>query len=280
LHQSVEIPLNNQKIIVNIGEIKMSNFNLQGKVAVVTGASQGLGEALAKRLDSEGCFVAVCDINYEGAKAVAEKLKNAIAIAVDVTKYAELELAAKTVIEKWGKVDILISNAAIVKSGDIFNLSPEAFALVTNINLNGYFNTVKAFAPYMLQAKKGSIIQINSKSGRKGSFKNGAYASSKFGGVGLTQSLALEFAESGVRVNCICPGNLLNSPLWVNSLFKQYAQNQGITEEEVRAKYINQVPMKRSCEYEDIENAMLFLASDYSSYMTGQAINVTGGQQM
>ncbi len=258
----------------------MSNFNLQGKVAVVTGASQGLGEALAKRLDSEGCFVAVCDINYEGAKAVAEKLKNAIAIAVDVTKYAELELAAKTVIEKWGKVDILISNAAIVKSGDIFNLSPEAFALVTNINLNGYFNTVKAFAPYMLEAKKGSIIQINSKSGRKGSFKNGAYASSKFGGVGLTQSLALEFAESGVRVNCICPGNLLNSPLWVNSLFKQYAQNQGITEEEVRAKYINQVPMKRSCEYEDIENAMLFLASDYSSYMTGQAINVTGGQQM
>ena len=258
----------------------MSNFNLQGRVAVVTGASQGLGEALAKRLDSEGCFVAVCDINYEGAKAVAEKLKNAIAIAVDVTKYAELELAAKTVIEKWGKVDILISNAAIVKSGDIFNLSPEAFALVTNINLNGYFNTVKAFAPYMLEAKKGSIIQINSKSGRKGSFKNGAYASSKFGGVGLTQSLALEFAESGVRVNCICPGNLLNSPLWVNSLFKQYAQNQGITEEEVRAKYINQVPMKRSCEYEDIENAMLFLASDYSSYMTGQAINVTGGQQM
>ena len=258
----------------------MSNFNLQGKVAVVTGASQGLGEALAKRLDSEGCFVAVCDINYEGAKAVAEKLKNAIAIAVDVTKYAELELAAKTVIEKWGKVDILISNAAIVKSGDIFNLTPEAFALVTNINLNGYFNTVKAFAPYMLEAKSGSIIQINSKSGRKGSFKNGAYASSKFGGVGLTQSLALEFAESGVRVNCICPGNLLNSPLWVNSLFKQYAQNQGISEEAVREKYINQVPMKRSCEYEDIENAMLFLASDFSSYMTGQAINVTGGQQM
>ena len=258
----------------------MSNFNLQGKVAVVTGASQGLGEALAKRLDSEGCMVAVCDINYEGAMAVANKLKNAIAIAVDVTKYAELELAAKTVIEKWGKVDILISNAAIVKSGDIFSLSPEAFALVTNINLNGYFNTVKAFAPYMLQAKSGSIIQINSKSGRKGSFKNGAYASSKFGGVGLTQSLALEFAESGVRVNCICPGNLLNSPLWVNSLFKQYAQNQGITEAQVREKYINQVPMKRSCEYEDIENAMLFLASDYSSYMTGQAINVTGGQQM
>ncbi len=258
----------------------MSLIDLKDKVAVVTGASQGLGEALAKRLDEEGCKVAVCDINYDGAQKVASSLKNAIAIAVDVTNFEQLQQAAKTVIDKWGKVDILVSNAAIVKSGDIFSLTPEAFALVTNINLNGYFNTVKAFAPYMIERKYGSIIQINSKSGRKGSYKNGAYASSKFGGVGLTQSLALEFAELGVRVNCICPGNLLNSPLWVNSLFKQYAQNQGITEEEVRQKYINQVPMKRSCEYEDIANAMVFLASDQSSYMTGQAINVTGGQQM
>lgn len=258
----------------------MSEINLKGKVAVVTGASQGLGEALAMRLDKEGCKVAVCDFNIEGAKAVASKCKDAIAIPVDVTNYEQCEAMAKTVLDKWGKVDILISNAGIVKSGDIEALTPAMFALVTNVNLNGYYNVVRAFAPSMLAAKKGSIIQINSKSGRKGSFKNGAYAASKFGGVGLTQSLALEFAESGVRVNCICPGNLLNSPLWVNSLFKQYAQNQGITEEQVREKYINQVPMKRSCEYKDIEDVMVFLASDYSSYMTGQAINVTGGQQM
>lgn len=258
----------------------MSIINLKGKVAVVTGASQGLGEALAKRLDEEGCKVAVCDINYDGAKSVASSLKEGMALAVDVTKFDQLQAAAKQVVDKWGQVDILICNAAIVKSGDIYNLTPEAFALVTNINLNGYFNTVKAFAPYMLERKSGSIIQINSKSGKKGSYKNGAYASSKFGGVGLTQSLALEFAEQGVRVNCICPGNLLNSPLWVNSLFKQYAANQGITEEQVREKYINQVPMKRSCEYKDIEDVMVFLASDYASYMTGQSINVTGGQQM
>ncbi|MBE7089718.1 MAG: sorbitol-6-phosphate dehydrogenase [Clostridiales bacterium] len=258
----------------------MSLIDLKGKVAVVTGASQGLGEALALRLDAEGCKVAVCDINIEGAKAVAAKLQNGLALQVNVTDYAQCEAAAKAVIEKWGTVDVLVANAAIVKSGDIYNLSPEAFKLVTDINLNGYFNTVKAFAPTMIANGKGSIIQINSKSGRKGSFKNGAYAASKFGGIGLTQSLALEFAESGVRVNCICPGNLLNSPLWVNSLFKQYAANQGITEEQVREKYINQVPMKRSCEYKDIEDVMVFLASDYSSYMTGQAINVTGGQQM
>ena len=155
----------------------MSIIDLKGKVAVVTGASQGLGEALAIRLDQEGCKVAVCDINIEGAKKVAEKLSDAIAIAVDVTKYDQCEAAAKEVLDKWGKVDILVSNAAIVKSGDIFSLTPEAFKLVTDINLNGYFNTVKAFAPSMLERKCGSIIQINSKSGRKGSFKNGAYAS-------------------------------------------------------------------------------------------------------
>lgn len=258
----------------------MLNMDLKGKVAVITGASQGLGEALALRLDKEGCKVAVLDINYEGAEKVASKLTDSMAFALDVTKFDQCEAACKAVLDKWGKVDILISNAAILKSGDIYTLTPEAFKLVTDINLNGYFNIVKAFAPSMLERKYGSIIQINSKSGRKGSNKNGAYAASKFGGVGLTQSFALEFAESGVRVNCICPGNLLNSPLWVNSLFKQYARNQGITEEQVREKYINQVPMKRSCEYVDIENAMVFLASDYSSYMTGQAINVTGGQQM
>lgn len=258
----------------------MSIIDIKGKTALVTGASQGLGEALALRLDKEGCNVAVCDINFEGAKAVADKCKNAIALAVDVTKYDQCQDAAKKTFQHFGNIDILVCNAAILKSGDINTLSSDVFKLVIDVNLNGYFNTVKAVAPYMLQNKKGSIIQINSKSGKKGSSKNGAYAASKFGGIGLTQSLALEFAPFNVRVNSICPGNLLNSPLWVNSLFKQYAANQGITEEEVRQKYLSQVPLGRSCEYEDIENVTVFLASDLSSYMTGQALNVTGGQQM
>ncbi|MCK5861969.1 MAG: SDR family oxidoreductase, partial [Candidatus Hydrogenedentes bacterium] len=142
------------------------------------------------------------------------------------------------------------------------------------------FLCAREAARAMVPNQQGSIIQINSKSGKKGSFKNAPYAAAKFGGIGLTQSLALEFAEHGIRVNAICPGNLLNSPLWVNSLFKQYAKNQGITEEEVRQKYIDQVPMKRPCEYRDVSNVVAFFASDASGYMTGQAINVTGGQEM
>ncbi len=258
----------------------MSTINLHGKVAIITGAAQGLGEALAQRLDAEGCKIAVCDLNYEGATKVSSQLKNAIAIKVDVTNFSDCEKMMNEVISKWNTVDILVCNAGILKSGDIHNLTPEQFKIVVDINLNGYFNTVKAVAPLMLKNKKGSIIQINSKSGKKGSFKNGAYAASKFGGIGLTQSLALEFAESGVRVNSICPGNLLNSPLWVNSLFKQYASNLGTTEDAIHQQYVNQVPMKRGCEYDDVSNVMVFLASELSSYMTGQAINVTGGQQM
>jgi len=124
------------------------------------------------------------------------------------------------------------------------------------------------------------IIQINSKSGKKGSYKNSAYAASKFGGIGFTQSLALELAEFGVRVNAVCPGNLLDSPLWVDSLYEQYAQRLGISVEEVRQRYVDQVPMKRGCTYQDVTNVVTFLASDQASYMTGQAINVTGGQEM
>ena len=151
---------------------------------------------------------------------------------------------------------------------------------VLEVDLVGYMITAKHAVRVMLPRKSGSLIQINSKSGKKGSAKNSAYASSKFGGIGLTQSLALELAEEGIRVNAVCPGNLLDSPLWVNSLYAQYAKRWGISEAEVRQRYTDQVPMKRGCTYEDVANAVVFLASDASSYMTGQAINVTGGQEM
>ena len=253
---------------------------LAGRKALVTGGGQGLGEALCLRLAAEGATVAVADINLETASAVAAKIPGGVAVAVDVTDYAACERMAAEAAAALGGIDLLISNAAIVFSGSIDEMTADRWKRVIDVNLCGCFNTCKAVAPYLRQAGGGSIIQINSKSGKKGSFKNSAYAASKFGGIGLVQSLALEFAEENIRVNAICPGNLLDSPLWVNSLYKQYAKNQGITEAEVRQKYVNQVPMKRGCTYEDVANVMVFLASNESSYMTGQAINVTGGQEM
>lgn len=253
---------------------------LDGQVALVTGAAQGLGEALARRLDKEGCKVVVADINLESAQKVADSLTDAIAVKVDVCDEKQVEDMVNKAVERYGKLDLLVANAAILIAKPITEFEAEQWKKVIDVNLVGYFLCAKAAAKVMIPNKKGNIIQINSKSGKKGSYKNSAYAASKFGGVGLTQSLALELAEHNIRVNAICPGNLLDSPLWVNSLFKQYAKNQGLTVEEVRQKYLSQVPLGRSCTYEDVANVMVFLASDQSSYMTGQAINVTGGQEM
>lgn len=253
---------------------------LDSKVAVITGGAQGLGAALAQRLDTEGCKVIVADINYEKAKEVADSLTEAIAFGVDVTSEEQVQALMKTAVETFGTLDILVSNAAILISKATTEFPLNEWKKMMDVNISGYFLCAREAARTMSANGKGSIIQINSKSGKKGSYKNAAYATSKFAGIGFTQSLALELAESGVRVNAICPGNLLDSPLWVNSLYKQYAKNQGITEEEVRQKYLNQVPMKRGCSYDDVSNVMVFLASEQSSYMTGQAINVTGGQEM
>jgi len=253
---------------------------LEGKVAVITGGAQGLGQALSQRLSAEGAKVVIGDVNLEGAQKAAASLKDAIAVKVDITKYDECENLMQQAADKYGKIDILVCNAAILISGAISEFDPEKWKLVVDVNLCGFFNTAKAACVYFKKQGYGNIIEINSKSGKKGSAKNSAYAASKFGGVGLVQSLALELAAENIRVNAICPGNMLDSPLWVNSLFKQYARNQGISEEEVRQKYVDMVPMKRGCTYDDVANVLVFLAGGESSYMTGQAINVTGGQQM
>lgn len=254
--------------------------SLSGKTVVITGGAQGLGRALALRAKKEGANVAIGDFNIEGAKETASMIEGAIAVKMDVTDYASCEKFMDEVYEKFGSIDVLVCNAAIVISGSLDEFESNAWKKVIDVNLCGFFNTAKSAVKYLRKSEGANIIQINSKSGKKGSFKNSAYAASKFGGIGLVQSLALELAPEGIRVNAICPGNLLDSPLWTNSLFKQYAKNQGTTEEAIREKYINQVPLKRSCQYEDIENALVFLASEQASYMTGQAINVTGGQQM
>jgi sorbitol-6-phosphate 2-dehydrogenase len=259
----------------------MNNIKkLESQVAIVTGGGQGLGKELAKRLAAEGCKVVVADINYENAKKVASELNDAIAIKVDVTIENDVENMVNTAIDKWGKLDILISNAGILIAKGLIDFPLDEWKKMMDVNLTGFFLVAKAAAKAMIPKKRGNIIQINSKSGKKGSYKNSAYASSKFAGIGLTQSLALELAEYDIRVNAICPGNLLDSPLWVDSLYEQYAKNQGITVEEVKKKYIDKVPLGRGCTYNDVANVMVFLVSDDASYMTGQAINVTGGQEM
>jgi len=264
---------------------KEDHGTLQDKVALVTGAAQGLGEAIAAALANEGCDVIVADINAEGANEVAERLtvmyeRRAIGVRMDVTDEASVATAFDLCQQEFGRLDICVSNAGVLISGPIEDFEVGNWRQVVDVNLVGYMIVAKHAARLMIPQKSGVIIQINSKSGKRGSSKNSAYAASKFGGIGLTQSLALELAERNIRVNAICPGNLLDSPLWVDSLYAQYAARWGISEEEVRQRYIDQVPLKRGCTYDDVIGVLLFLCSDAASYITGQALNVTGGQVM
>lgn len=260
-------------------------IQLKDKRAVVTGAAQGLGKSIAVRLLDEGCRVLLADIQEARLAETGALLKQKYGgrvdfLKADITLEADLERLMSRIMAAWGGMDVFVANAGVLISGAITTFDVAQWRKVVEVNLVGVMICMKYALAVMEKQGSGSFIEINSKSGKKGSFKNSAYAASKFGGIGLVQSAALEMAEKGVRVNAVCPGNLLDSPLWTESLFKQYARNQGITEEEVRKKYIDQVPMKRPCTYDDVCNVVAFLASDLSSYMTGQALNVTGGQEM
>lgn len=264
----------------------MSEEKLTDKVAIVTGASQGLGEAIALRLAKEGANVVVCDIDHNGSRKVADTITKqcgpdrAFAAEVDVTKSEDVRKMVRETINKYKNIDILVSNAGICKSFEITDFPEKDWRRIIDVNLTGYFVCAKEAARVMKEKKKGVIIQINSKSGKKGSLWNSAYSASKFAGIGFTQSIALDLAPYNVRVNAVCPGNLLDSPLWVNSLYEQYSRKLGISKEEVRKKYEEQVPVGRGCTYDDVTNVIVFLCSDECSYMTGQAVNVTGGQEM
>ena len=255
------------------------------RVALITGAAQGLGKAIGERLASEGAIVIVADINEEGAKATADEIGKkygvkTLGLRMDVTDDFEVHTAMENIERDFGRLDILVSNAGILKAYELTEFPVSEWRQVIEVNLIGYMICAKHACQIMQRQKSGVIIQINSKSGKKGSFRNSAYAASKFGGIGLTQSLALEMAPYNVRVNAVCPGNLLDGTLWQDSLFEQYARTQGLTIEEVRKKYMDQVPLNRGCSYDDVTNVVAFLASDDASYMTGQALNVTGGQEM
>ncbi len=274
---------------------------VDGRIALVTGAAQGFGKGIAEGLFREGANVVVADLNEPAGRACAEEL-NALAVAsgaanralflrADVTDPASLQDLARECATGFGGLDLLVSNAGVLKAGSLEEMTPESFDFVTRVNYTGYFLSVKHLVPLMkLQRRFASgrstdIIEINSKSGLEGSNKNFAYAGSKFGGIGLTQSFALELVEHGIKVNAICPGNFFEGPLWSDpktGLFVQYLKAGKVpgakTVEEVRRSYETRVPMGRGCRVEDVMRAILYLVEQ--EYETGQALPVTGGQVM
>jgi NAD(P)-dependent dehydrogenase (short-subunit alcohol dehydrogenase family)/rhamnose utilization protein RhaD (predicted bifunctional aldolase and dehydrogenase) len=270
---------------------------LNNKIAIITGGAQGFGAGIAQSLFSLNVNVVVADLNEEtGRSFVAslkkEKSKNkAIFIKTDVSDALSVKDLILTTVREFGGLDIMVSNAGVLKAGSLEEMDAETFSKTTGVNYNGYFHCAKYAAEVMKiqNAEKPGyytdIIQINSKSGLRGSNRNFAYSGAKFGGIGLTQSFAIELAPFRIKVNSICPGNFYEGPLWSdphNGLFVQYLKTGKVPGakniDDVRKFYEDKVPMKRGCKLEDVMKALLYIIDQ--EYETGQAVPVTGGQVM
>ncbi|HET9572034.1 MAG TPA: SDR family NAD(P)-dependent oxidoreductase [Bacteroidales bacterium] len=269
----------------------------ENKTIVVTGAAQGFGEGIARCLLLEGANIVVADMNEVVGMATVEKFNllaksnRAIFVKTNVSEIPSIEKMVHETICNFGAIDCFISNAGVLRAGGLDDMTPENFDFVTKINYNAYFYCTKVVSRVMkLQTKYApdyfaDIIQINSKSGLRGSKANFAYAGGKFGGVGLTQSFALELAPDRIKVNSICPGNFYEGPLWsdpVNGLFVQYLNAGKVpgakSVEDVKAFYLAQVPMKKGCSPEDVTKGALYLMDQCGE--TGQSLPITGGQVM
>ena len=265
---------------------------LAGKITIVTGAAQGFGKGIAEELYAEGATIIVADMNVPLAETVAKEMgERAWAIGVNVSDEESCANMVAQVVEKFGGLDIMVANAGVVRSGPIAEFEKKDFEFVTAINYTGLFLSCK-YAAMIMEAQHEAdptamfdIIAMSSKSGLEGSNKNFAYAGSKFGGIGLTQSFAMELAPYNIKVNAICPGNFLNGPLWSDperGLFVQYLNAGKVpgakTVEDVRRFYESKVPLNRGCEAEDVARAIFYIVEQ--TYETGQAVPVTGGQEM
>jgi NAD(P)-dependent dehydrogenase (short-subunit alcohol dehydrogenase family)/rhamnose utilization protein RhaD (predicted bifunctional aldolase and dehydrogenase) len=269
----------------------------ENKTVIVTGGAQGFGSGIAADFFDEGANVIIADLLEEKGREITEKLNRessenkALFVKTDVTGPESLDNLVYVTVKNFGGFDVFISNAGILYAGGLEEMSLEVFEKVTRVNYIAYFLCVKhASQVLILQSKHhpsyfSDIIQINSKSGLKGSKKNFAYAGGKFGGIGLTQSFALELIPYRIKVNSICPGNFLEGPLWSDpetGLFIQYLRTGKVrgakTIADVKAHYESQVPVGRGCQVKDVMKAIYYVIEQ--EYETGQAIPVTGGQEM
>ena len=246
-------------------------MKLTGKVALVTGAAQGIGKAIALLLARNGADIVVSDINLEKAEETAKEIRamgpKAMALKVDVSNLSDVERMVEGILEKLAKIDILVNNAGITRDKLILRMTEEDWDAVLGVNLKGTFNCTKAVIRHMAKQRSGKIVNIASVVGEMGNAGQANYSASKAGVIGLTKTIAREYAQRGINVNAIAPG-YIETPM------------TEALPEKAKEELKKLIPMERLGKPEDVAEAVLFLVSEESSYITGQVLNVNGGIYM
>jgi len=258
------------------------DLGLEGKVAIVTGGAGAIGTAIVEGFVREGASVVIADNSLDEAEKMAERLgrggAKVMAIKTDVTKKSDADNLASSTLQEFGKVDILVNNAGVISDMRFVDIKEEDWDRVNDVNAKGVYLVTRAVVPHMIAARYGKIVNLSSLAGKKGAVGVTHYCASKFAVIGITQSLAYELAEYNINVNAVCPG-ILRTALW-EVLLDARTGRLGQPREEIWERTIEQIPLKRPQTPEDIASVVLFLSSEVSRNMTGEAISVNGGLRM
>jgi 2-hydroxycyclohexanecarboxyl-CoA dehydrogenase len=241
---------------------------LEDKIAIVTGAGQGIGRAIADKLAAEGATVVVTDLDEASAKQTAAGLPGAVAIRADVTDRQDVQAAVDRVMQQFGRVDVLVNNAGWDKASPFVDSDPADWDRAIAVNLYGVLHTCKAVLPIMAGQGGGAVVNLGSDAGRVGSSGEAVYSAAKGGVIAFTKSLAREMARHQVRVNCVCPGPT------DTALFASFAGPK------LREALTKAIPFRRLGQPADVANVVAFLASDEAAFVTGQTLSVSGGLTM
>lgn len=245
---------------------------LEGKTAIITGAARGIGKSIALKFAQEGANIAFTDLSIDDNAKQTEKEIAAFGVKVkgyasNAADFDDTHKVVEEIVKDFGQIDILVNNAGITRDGLMIRMTEQQWDMVINVNLKSAFNFIHALTPIMMKQKTGSIINMSSVVGLSGNAGQTNYSASKAGMIGLAKSVAKELGSRGIRANAICPGFIIT-------------EMTGVLKEDVKKKWEEQIPLRRGGTPEDVANVAVFLASDLSSYVTGQAIPVCGGMNM